>query len=114
MNIVPLRRSQLESRHLDAILAIAEEGTVTRAAARLRVTQPALSRQLLEIEARLGVRLFQRTARAMRPTEPGARLTVIAREVLERLAVAEEEVTGGARAILRLSTQCFTTYRWLP
>ena len=47
----------VEVRHLRAFLAIAEEGTITRAAARLHLTQPALSRTLRQLETHLGLRL---------------------------------------------------------
>ncbi|MER7758219.1 LysR family transcriptional regulator [Streptomyces sp. NPDC097619] len=51
----------IELRHLRAFLVIAEEGNLTRAAARLRITQPALSRTLLRLEGHLGARLADRS-----------------------------------------------------
>ncbi|GAB7037783.1 MULTISPECIES: LysR family transcriptional regulator [Catenuloplanes] len=58
-------------RHLRAFLAIAAEGTVTRAAARLHVTQPALSRTLRQLEQHLGVRLVDRSTHHLRLTAAG-------------------------------------------
>jgi DNA-binding transcriptional LysR family regulator len=61
----------VELRHLRAFLAIAAEGTITRAAARLHVTQPALSRTLRQLEAHLGVRLVDRSTHHLQLTAAG-------------------------------------------
>lgn len=57
-----------------AFLAVAKERSFTRAAARLGVSQSALSHTIRQLEARLGVRLLTRTTRAVSPTEAGERL----------------------------------------
>jgi len=57
-----------------AFLAVAKERSFTRAAARLGVSQSALSHTLRELEARLGLRLLTRTTRSVAPTEAGERL----------------------------------------
>lgn len=51
----------MELRHLRCFLAIAEEGTLTRAATRLHLTQPVVSRTLRQLEDHLGVRLIDRS-----------------------------------------------------
>ncbi|OIV35368.1 LysR family transcriptional regulator [Mangrovactinospora gilvigrisea] len=61
----------IELRHLRAFLAIAEESTVTRAAARLRIGQPALSRTLGRLEEHLGVRLVDRSTHHLELTPAG-------------------------------------------
>ena len=61
----------IELRHLRAFLAIAEEGSLTRAAARLHLTQPALSRTLAQLERHLGARLVDRSTHHLALTEPG-------------------------------------------
>ncbi|MFI1995594.1 LysR family transcriptional regulator [Actinoplanes sp. NPDC020271] len=61
----------VELRHLRAFLAIAAEGTITRAAARLHVTQPALSRTLRQLETHLGIRLIDRSTHHLRLTAAG-------------------------------------------
>ncbi|MER5891479.1 LysR family transcriptional regulator [Streptomyces sp. NPDC001876] len=61
----------IELRHLRAFLAIAEEGSVTRAAARLRVTQPVVSRTLAALEKHLGVRLVDRSTHHLALTAEG-------------------------------------------
>jgi DNA-binding transcriptional LysR family regulator len=61
----------VELRHLRGFLAIAEEGNLTRAAARLRLTQPALSRTLQQLEAHLGARLVDRSTHHLALTPAG-------------------------------------------
>ncbi|GAA2795663.1 LysR family transcriptional regulator [Kitasatospora aburaviensis] len=61
----------MELRHLRAFLAIAEEGTITRAAARLHTGQPALSRTLRQLETHLGVRLVDRSTHHLELTAAG-------------------------------------------
>ncbi len=67
----------MQRGHLDdlvAFLAVAQEQSFTRAAAKLGVSQSALSHTMRELEARLGVRLLTRTTRRVAPTEAGERL----------------------------------------
>ncbi|MFB8120510.1 LysR family transcriptional regulator [Streptomyces sp. NPDC056465] len=61
----------MEIRHLRAFLAVADEGSVTRAAARLRVTQPVVSRTLAALERQLGVRLVDRSTHHLALTPEG-------------------------------------------
>jgi LysR family transcriptional regulator for metE and metH len=109
--------SMLEARDLRLVDIVAEEGSLTRAAARLNATQPALSRHLKELEGRTRLVLFERTGRRMVLTPAGERLRLRAREVLDALARAESEareLAGGRTTVLRMSTGCYTTYYWLP
>lgn len=64
----------VDTRLLRYFAAVAEEGNLTRAAARLYVSQPALTKQVRQLEDRLGVRLFTRSRTGMALTEPGAAL----------------------------------------
>src|SRR5258706_14489943 len=59
---------------LQAFLAVARERSFTRAAAKLGVSQSALSHTMRSLEARLGVRLLTRTTRSVAPTAAGERL----------------------------------------
>jgi len=59
---------------LQAFVIVAREGSFTRAAAQLGVTQSALSQSLRGLEARLGIRLLTRTTRSVSPTDAGERL----------------------------------------
>lgn len=74
----------MELRHLKYFVAVAEEQNVTRAAARLHVSQPPLSRQIHDLEDELGVSLFERGAKSIRLTEAGRLFLPEARAVLER------------------------------
>ncbi|MGJ5036508.1 MULTISPECIES: LysR family transcriptional regulator [unclassified Bradyrhizobium] len=72
-------------------LAVAREGSFTRAAARLGVSQSALSHALRNLEARLGVRLLARTTRSVAPTAAGERLL---RSIGPRFDEIETELAG--------------------
>jgi len=61
----------MELRHLRCFLAIAEEGTLTRAATRLHLTQPVVSRTLRQLEDHLGVRLIDRSTHHLGLTAAG-------------------------------------------
>jgi DNA-binding transcriptional LysR family regulator len=75
--------------NLLAFIAIAREGSFTRAAAQLGVSQSALSHTMRGFETRLGVRLLNRTTRSVSPTEAGARLLL---EVKPRFDEIEVEI----------------------
>jgi len=108
---------KFEVRHLQLVDAISSEGSVTRAAGRLNVTQSALSHQLREIETRLGTPLFLRVHRRLTLAPAGERLLQSARRVLDELRTAEEDIARLAAhqdGVIRVSTQCYTCYQWLP
>ena len=95
----------MEIRHLRYFIAVAEVGSITGAAARLHITQPALSRQLHDLEAELGVKLIERVGRGIRISAAGERLLSRSRDVLRsvaRLKADAEDVSGGAVRDLRL------------
>jgi LysR family transcriptional regulator for metE and metH len=113
---VPDAKPRLCVRDLEVVLALARAGSTVKAAATLHVTQSAVSRGLLLVEEKLGVRLFRRTARGLSPTSAGQRLIEGAGPVLAALAQLEARVGApGAKPIeLRLACECYTAYRWLP
>jgi LysR family transcriptional regulator for metE and metH len=107
----------LDVRHLRLVTALAATGNMTRAAHQLHLTQSALSHQLRDIEDRLGRRLFERESKLMRPTPAGQHLLETARRVLADLERTEQELRDGgrpSRQSLRISTECYTCYHWLP
>ncbi|BAJ31781.1 MULTISPECIES: LysR family transcriptional regulator [Kitasatospora] len=75
----------LELRHLRVLCAIADSGSVGRAAAAIGASQPATSTQLRRIERYLGAVVFDRTAAGVVPTTFGAEVLAAAREVLSRV-----------------------------
>jgi LysR family transcriptional regulator, benzoate and cis,cis-muconate-responsive activator of ben and cat genes len=78
----------MELRHLRYFVAVAEEQNVTRAALKLHVSQPALSRQVRDLEDELGFTLLERGANSMRLTEGGRAFLVEAKAVLQRAEAA--------------------------
>src|SRR5438128_4184028 len=107
----------LEIRNLQLVAAVADVGSLTRAGDRLHLTQSALSHQLRDIEARLGAALFLRVGKRLVLTPAGDRLLESAKDVLERLEQTERDIRqmGKERAgVLRLTTECYTCYHWLP
>jgi DNA-binding transcriptional LysR family regulator len=75
----------VELRHLRSFLAIAEEGNITRAAARLHVSQPALSRTLAQLERSLAVRLVDRSTHHLTLTEAGTAFAASAGAAVQQL-----------------------------
>ncbi|MFT8872455.1 MAG: acetoin biosynthesis transcriptional regulator AlsR [Sporolactobacillus sp.] len=87
----------MELRHLTYFITVAEELHFGRAAARLRMTQPPLSKQIKALEEELGVRLFKRSKRHVELTSAGALFLVEARQVFDRLNQAVDTAQRAAR-----------------
>lgn len=85
----------MELRHLRYFIGVAEEENVSRAALKLHVSQPALSRQIRDLEDELGFLLLERSAKSVRLTEAGRAFLIEARVVLQRV----DEAVKAARAI---------------
>ena len=79
----------MELRHLKYFIAVAEEENISRAAEKLHVAQPSLSRQIRDLEEELGIALFERTPRSIKLTEGG-------RFFLTEAWLSERSATSGA------------------
>ncbi len=107
----------LELRHFRLVRAIRLHGTLSAAADRLGLTQPALSHQLREAERRLGSAVVTRQGRRLTLTPAGERLLDAAETVLPTLAEAEVEAQllgGGPDRIVRFALAGYTAFHWLP
>jgi DNA-binding transcriptional LysR family regulator len=83
---------------LRALLIVIEEGSVNRAAVRLRITQPALSRQIKLLESEVGGRLLDRESSGVKPTGQGHAVVNAMRPVIQAYDAALEDVLRQARS----------------
>lgn len=86
--------TNLAFRDLQYVVAVAEIGSVTRAAEACAITQPALSERLKRIEETLGIQLFERNKRALRITPAGERLVLKARQLLDEASEIDQIVAS--------------------
>jgi LysR family transcriptional regulator, benzoate and cis,cis-muconate-responsive activator of ben and cat genes len=107
----------MELRHLRYFIAAGEGENVSRAALKLHVSQPALSRQIRDLEDELGFLLFQRSAKSVRLTEAGRAFLTEARALLQRTedaVQAARAIATGARGELHVGYAPSLTARFLP
>jgi LysR family transcriptional regulator, nitrogen assimilation regulatory protein len=78
-------RSRIQLRQLDYFINIVDAGSFSRAASTIHVAQPALSQQMGELEASLGVSLLHRSARGVQPTSAGKLLYAEAKAIIDRM-----------------------------
>jgi len=77
---------------LRAFVTVAEEANLTRAAERMHISQPPLTRRIRGLEDELGTPLFERRATGMHLLPAGARLLIHARAILDAVDVARDDV----------------------
>ena len=108
--------SILERAHLEIIRAVEQQGSMTAAAEKLHLTQSALSHTARKLESQLGVAIWHREGRSLRPTQAGAYLLSVANRLLPQLDHAEEflrQFEKGERGVLRIGMECHPCYQWL-
>src|SRR5436853_7916864 len=91
--------NMLDPRDLEVLVRIVESGTVTRSAAQMYISQPALSQRLRRLERAVGVRLVKREGRHLALTEEAQAVLPLARRILEVLEQIPD-VLSRARATM--------------
>jgi len=107
----------MELRHLRYFVAVAEEENVSRAALKLHVSQPGISRQIHDLEDEIGFQLFERSAKSVRLTAAGKVFLGEARAVLQRASEAVEKaraVSGGTAGEIAIGYAPSLTVQILP
>ncbi len=107
----------MEFRHLESFIAVAEELSFTRAAARLHLAQSPLSRRIRQLEEDLGLLLFARDRRSVRLTDAGRRLLPAARTLTAhslRFLDAARRARSGETGIVRVGIAAGTGERLNP
>jgi DNA-binding transcriptional LysR family regulator len=95
----------MDARQMEYIVAVDEEGSFTKAAARHHIAQSALSHQVARLETELGVRIFDRTSRSVCLSDAGHVLLPYARQILQDIANARaalDELAGVMRGSLHI------------
>ena len=86
-------------QELRVFIAVADCGGLAKAASVIHSSPPAVTRTLASLEERLGVRLFDRTTRSLRLTEPGTKFLDEARRILGELETAEQDMAGQSNVV---------------
>lgn len=89
----------MEIRLLETFLTIVEEGTISQAAVKLHISQPALSRQLRELEKSVGTQLLIRSNKQVQLTPAGRTLRTRAQDILSMVHTTQEELAHPPRNI---------------
>ena len=89
-------RRRLKLRHLESVVAVANTGSMAKAATVLAISQPAVSRAIADAERTLGVRLFERSSQGVEPTQYG-------RALVSRGVAAFDEITQAIKDIASLA-----------
>ena len=89
----------MDIRVMRYFLAVAEEKNITRAAERLHIAQPSLSKQLMELERELGKQLLIRGKKQITLTEEGVLLRKRAEEIIELLEKTEQELRSDSQEL---------------
>jgi LysR family transcriptional regulator, regulator for metE and metH len=104
-------------QHLRVISEIEKQGSMTKAADALFLTQSALSHHVKELEKNLGVTVFERRNKKLWLTEIGQELLASSDVIKTELSKLEDKINKlktGNTGTIRISTECYTTYSWLP
>ncbi|WP_432454420.1 MULTISPECIES: LysR substrate-binding domain-containing protein [unclassified Agarivorans] len=105
----------LEIKHLRSLQALASSPSMKSAAAKLFVSESALSHQLKGLEQKLGVHLLLRKRQAIQLTEPGKQVLALAEQVLPLIGQLEQTLISGNQhsSRLNISVDCHACFQWL-
>ena len=106
----------LERIHFVILRGVARRGSLTAAAETLHLTQSALSHAIRKLEQHLGVEVWLREGRTLRPTQAGLYLLALGNRLLPQLEHAERlmgQYAEGQRGTLRIGMECHPCYQWL-
>lgn len=106
----------LERIHLEIVLAVEKEGSMTAAADSLHLTQSALSHSISKLEEQLGVKIWQRKGRKLIPTQAGQHLLSTAKRMIPQFIRTEGQLvqfSRGERGSLKIGMECHPCYQWL-
>ncbi len=108
---------KFDIKHFELLKAIDSEGSLTKAAEKLFLTQSALSHQLKDLEERLDAKLFIRSKKKLYLTEIGKEILLTGNKVLEDVGQLEKKISNRQKNIngtIRISTEGLTSYHWVP
>ncbi len=108
--------TMLELRHFQTLIALAESGSLARAAKRVHLTQSALSHQIKALERHYHCALFERKTSPLRWSPVGERLVALAYDVQRLLSEADREVgrlLSGRAGQMRIAVECHSCFDWL-
>lgn len=106
----------IDRHHLDLIQAVEQQGSLTAAAAKLCLTQSALSHSVRKLEQQMGTAVWIREGRKLRLTQAGQMLLSLANRLLPQFEHAEDMVrrmARGQKGMLRIGMECHPCYQWL-
>lgn len=106
----------LERTHLLILRTVAQHGSLTAAAQQLHLTQSALSHTMRKLEEQLGIAVWHREGRRLRPTQAGDYLLAVADRLVPQFEHTEERLrqfARGERGTLRIGMECHPCYQWL-
>lgn len=106
----------VERHHLLMVKTITEQGTVTRAADKLFLTQSALSHAMKKLESKLNTKLWQKSGRKLTLTQSGEKLMAAATKILPQFEKLEEQVASlseGRSGCIKVGIECFPCFQWL-
>jgi LysR family transcriptional regulator for metE and metH len=107
----------MDVKYFKLVNTIANVGSLTKAAEKLFLTQSALSHQLKEVEEQLGTPIFNRINKKLVLTEAGKLFLnssgIILAEINKLKSDIKQQMTGES-GMIRLTTECYTCYHWLP